>query len=168
MVDALKIEEQKIWQLLETITDPEVPVLSIIDLGIIRAVEIDASNKIKITVTPTYTGCPAVDVINMNIRMVLLENGFNNIEIKNVLSPAWTTDWMTEQGKQKLKAYGIAPPNTKQIVCTVDAFQEEEAVQCPHCNSYNTQLVSRFGSTACKALYKCNECMEPFDYFKCH
>ena len=104
----------------------------------------------------------------MNIRMALLENGFKNIEIKNILSPAWTTDWMSEAGKQKLKAYGIAPPNPKQIVCTVDAFQEEEAIQCPHCNSYNTQLISRFGSTACKALYKCNDCQEPFDYFKCH
>ena len=168
MLDELKIENQKIWNVLETVTDPEVPVLSIIDLGIVRDVEIESSNKIKITITPTYTGCPAMDVINMNIRMVLLEHGYKNVEIKNVLSPAWTTDWMSEAGKQKLKAYGIAPPNPKQIVCTIDAFQEEEAIQCPHCNSYNTQLISRFGSTACKALYKCNNCFEPFDYFKCH
>ena len=109
-----------------------------------------------------------MDVINMSIRMVLLENGFKDVEIKTVLSPAWTTDWMSEAGKQKLKAYGIAPPNSKQSVCTADVFQEEEAIQCPHCNSYNTQLISRFGSTACKALYKCNDCQEPFDYFKCH
>ncbi len=168
------ITKEKILSILETVTDPEVPVLSIIDLGIVRKIEIyDAVQKppsggVEVTITPTYTGCPAMDVINMNIRMVLLENGFKNIEIKNVLSPAWTTDWMSEAGKQKLKAYGIAPPNTKQIVCTVDAFQEDEAVQCPHCNSYNTQIISRFGSTACKALYKCNDCHEPFDYFKCH
>jgi ring-1,2-phenylacetyl-CoA epoxidase subunit PaaD len=162
------ISKEKILSILETIKDPEVPVLSVIDLGIIRDVEIDSSNKIKIIITPTYTGCPAMDVINMNIRMALLEHDYKNFEIKNVLSPAWTTDWMSESGKQKLKAYGIAPPNPKQIVCTVDAFQEEEAIQCPHCNSYNTQLISRFGSTACKALYKCNDCHEPFDYFKCH
>jgi ring-1,2-phenylacetyl-CoA epoxidase subunit PaaD len=168
MVDELKIEAQKIWKILEAVTDPEVPVLSITDLGIVRDVDIDSSNKIKIIITPTYTGCPAMDVINMSIRMVLLENGYKDFEIKNVLSPAWTTEWMSEAGRQKLKEYGIAPPNPKQIVCTVDAFQEEEAIQCPHCNSYNTQLISRFGSTACKALYKCNDCMEPFDYFKCH
>jgi len=168
MVEASTLNKESILQLLDTVTDPEVPVLSIIDLGIVRDVEIDSSNKIKITITPTYTGCPAMDVISMNIRMILLQNGFKNIEIKNVLSPAWTTDWMSEAGKQKLKAYGIAPPNSKQIVCTVDAFQEDEAIQCPHCNSFNTQLISRFGSTACKALYKCNDCFEPFDYFKCH
>ena len=168
MIQTKDITTEGIWKTLETIMDPEVPVLSIVDLGIIRDVKVDASNKIKITITPTYTGCPAMDVINMNIRLVLLENGFTNVEIKNVLSPAWTTDWMSEAGKQKLKTYGIAPPNPKQIVCTTDAFQEEEAIQCPQCNSYNTQLISRFGSTACKALYKCNDCYEPFDYFKCH
>lgn len=168
MVDEVIIKEKNIWNILETVTDPEVPVLSIIDLGIVRDVEIDSSNKIKITITPTYTGCPAMDVISMSIRMALLENGFSNIEIKNVLSPAWTTDWMSEQGKQKLKAYGIAPPNTKQQVCTPEIFQKEESVECPHCNSYHTTLISYFGSTACKALYKCNDCKEPFDYFKCH
>src|SRR5437763_1895139 len=130
MVDELNITAQKIWKILETVTDPEVPVLSIIDLGIVRDVKIDSSNKISITITPTYTGCPAMDVISMNIKMALLENAYKDSDIKNVLSPAWTTDWMTEQGKQKLKAYGIAPPNPKQIVCTTDVFQEEEAVQC--------------------------------------
>jgi ring-1,2-phenylacetyl-CoA epoxidase subunit PaaD len=174
MSDELNIQEKEIWKILETVMDPEVPVLSIVDLGIVRKIEIyDAVQKgplggVRVSITPTYTGCPAMDVININIRLALIENGFTNIEIKNVLSPAWTTDWMSEEGKQKLKAYGIAPPNPKQIVCTVEAFQEEEAIQCPHCNSYNTQLISRFGSTACKALYKCNDCREPFDYFKCH
>ncbi len=168
MNDESNIQVKKVWKILETVMDPEVPVLSITDLGIVRNVKIDASNKINITITPTYTGCPAMDVINMNIRMCMLENGYKDFEIKTVLSPAWTTDWMSEAGKQKLKAYGIAPPNPKQIVCTTDVFQEEEAIQCPHCNSYNTQLISRFGSTACKALYKCNDCFETFDYFKCH
>ncbi len=168
MNEVLNITEAHIWQLLETVVDPEVPVLSVIDLGIIRSVEILSPTAIRITITPTYTGCPAVDVISMNIRMVLLEAGFTTIEIKNVLSPAWTTEWMSAAGREKLKAYGIAPPNPQQIVCTIDAFQEDEAVQCPHCNSYHTTIISRFGSTACKALYRCEECREPFDYFKCH
>jgi|SRR5436853_2263792 len=174
MTDIENITEEKILSILETVLDPEVPVLSIIDLGIVRKIEIHhadekfPSESVKIFITPTYTGCPAMDMINMNIRMALLEHDINNFEIKTVLSPAWTTDWMSEAGKQKLKAYGIAPPNIKQQVCTPALFHEEEAIQCPHCNSYNTQVISRFGSTACKALYKCNDCHEPFDYFKCH
>jgi ring-1,2-phenylacetyl-CoA epoxidase subunit PaaD len=174
MVDEKTISIESIWKILETVTDPEVPVLSIIDLGIVRKIEVydtvqkPPSGGLEVYITPTYTGCPAMDVIRMNIRMALLENGITDIEIKTVLLPAWTTDWMTAQGKQKLKAYGIAPPNIRQQVCTPGLFQEEEAIQCPHCNSYNTQIISRFGSTACKALYKCNDCHEPFDYFKCH
>ena len=100
--------------------------------------------------------------------MALLEAGLTNIKIEQVLSPAWTTDWMSEKGKEKLKAYGIAPPHYSQAVCTPDSFQKEEAIQCPLCNSFHTELISQFGSTACKALYKCNDCKEPFDYFKCH
>ena len=174
MVDEEMITEKKILSILETVMDPEVPVLSILDLGIVRKIEIyDAVIKpplggLGVFITPTYTGCPAMDVINMNIRLALIEKGFDNVEIKTVLSPAWTTEWMTEAGKQKLKDYGIAPPNTRQQVCTPDAFQKEEAVQCPRCNSYSTTLISRFGSTACKAIYKCNDCYEAFDYFKCH
>jgi|SRR5215471_4217841 len=159
-------EKQKIFQILETVYDPEIPVLSVIDLGIIRNIEFNGSAIV--TITPTYTGCPALDVIRTNIRLALLENGFEKVEIKNVLSPAWTTEWMSEQGKGKLKTYGIAPPQPVPIVCTPDSFQDEEAIQCPHCNSYHTKLVSRFGSTACKALYVCEDCKEPFDYFKCH
>ncbi len=160
---------QHIWSLLEQVNDPEVPVLTVLDLGIVRDVRInDDTQEMEIVITPTYTGCPAMDLIRMNIRMVLLREGFSNVKISQVLSPAWTTDWMSEHGKEKLKVYGIAPPNHKQLVCTPDAFQEEEAVQCPLCHSYHTRLVSRFGSTACKALYQCNDCKEPFDYFKCH
>lgn len=165
-------EEKDIWNLLETVTDPEVPVLTILDLGIVRSVELAQldNDQLKpiITITPTYSGCPAMDVISMTIRMALLQAGYQQIEIKQVLSPAWTTDWMSEEGKNKLKAYGIAPPQYKQAVCTPEAFQDEVAIQCPQCNSWNTILVSQFGSTACKALYKCNDCKEPFDYFKCH
>ena len=168
MTTADTIQVQPIWDLLSDVYDPEVPVLTILDLGIVRNVAINESNEVVVTITPTYTGCPAMDAISMNIRLKLLEHGYKNIKLKTVLSPAWTTDWMSEAGKQKLKAYGIAPPNPGQQVCTPDLFQEDESVQCPRCNSYHTVMISRFGSTACKALYKCNDCHEPFDYFKCH
>jgi ring-1,2-phenylacetyl-CoA epoxidase subunit PaaD len=172
MVTATPIRTQAIWDLLNEVYDPEVPVLSITDLGIVRKVELETNaagdEQVVVTITPTYTGCPAMDVISMNIRFKLIENGYKNIQVKSVLSPAWTTDWMTEAGKQKLKAYGIAPPNPGQQVCNTELFQEDEAVQCPRCNSYHTIMISRFGSTACKALYKCEDCHEPFDYFKCH
>lgn len=153
--------------ILEDVKDPEVPVLSIIDLGIVRNVEADGE-KVKITITPTYSGCPAMNAIEADIEKTLLAFGFKNIQIITVLSPAWTTDWMSEVGKQKLKAYGIAPPHPTQTVCHIGFFQSEEAIQCPQCSSYNTRLISQFGSTACKALYQCNHCKEPFDYFKCH
>lgn len=167
MVETQNINTQAIWKILEDVYDPEVPVLSVIDLGIIREVEI-VNDELEVTITPTYTGCPAMDVISMNIRFALIQNGYSKVNIKSVLSPAWTTDWMTETGKEKLKAYGIAPPKAMQSVCTPGTFQQEEAIQCPLCNSYHTKLVSRFGSTACKALYQCEDCKEPFDYFKCH
>lgn len=157
----------KIWTLLNSIPDPEVPVLSVTDLGIIRKVIIKDGQP-EIVITPTYTGCPAMDMIAANIHMVLAENGWPGTKITTVLSPAWTTDWMSEEGKQKLKAYGIAPPNPKQQVCRDDLFAPGEAVQCPHCNSWHTSRISEFGSTACKALYRCLDCNEPFDYFKCH
>lgn len=168
MVNDIQHTEASVWQLLATVRDPEVPVLSVVDLGIVRKVVIVNANTISIIITPTYSGCPAMDIINMQLRMVLLENGFKQVHIEQVLSPAWTTGWMTEEGKEKLRAYGIAPPLPKQTVCHPDVFQEEEAIQCPHCLSYHTRLVSRFGSTACKALYQCLDCREPFDYFKCH
>lgn len=109
-----------------------------------------------------------MDMIRANIRMQLLEKGFSNVRIETVLSPAWTTDWMSEAGKQKLEAYGIAPPMPTQTVCRLEMFSREEAIQCPHCHSYHTTMISEFGSTACKALYRCEDCKEPFDYFKCH
>jgi ring-1,2-phenylacetyl-CoA epoxidase subunit PaaD len=159
-------KEQEIWTLLETVPDPEVPVLSVTDLGIVREVKAD-NDAVELIITPTYSGCPAMDVISMNIRMALLQHGYKDIKIKTVLSPAWTTDWMTEHGKQKLKAYGIAPPYGSKKN-EVALFEEPENVQCPLCNSYNTTLISEFGSTACKSLYRCNDCDEPFDHFKCH
>jgi ring-1,2-phenylacetyl-CoA epoxidase subunit PaaD len=167
MTDTLPIQQQKIWSILETVMDPEVPVLSVLDLGIVRSVKLN-EDEIEIVITPTYTGCPAMDVIAMNIRLALIEQGYKNIKITTVLSPAWTTDWMSEAGKQKLVAYGIAAPNPKQAVCRDELFAADEAVQCPHCQSWHTHRVSEFGSTACKALYQCDDCREPFDYFKCH
>jgi ring-1,2-phenylacetyl-CoA epoxidase subunit PaaD len=162
-------DEQEIWDLLETVPDPEVPVLSVNDLGIIRNVRtIVPSQSVEITITPTYSGCPAMDAISMNIRMALLQRGYKDIKIKTVLSPAWTSDWITEKGKQKLKAYGIAPPMQKNKGNAVELFAEPENVQCPQCNSYDTTMISEFGSTACKSLYRCNSCDEPFDHFKCH
>jgi ring-1,2-phenylacetyl-CoA epoxidase subunit PaaD len=158
---------RRIWSLMEQVNDPEVPVLSVLDLGIIRDVRAD-EGEIEITLTPTYSGCPAMDVIRMNIRMVLLEHGYTNITLTTVLSPAWTTDWMSERGKEKLRAYGIAAPLPVQQFCRPDLFGREEAIECPHCHSYHTTRISEFGSTACKALYRCEDCMEPFDYFKCH
>lgn len=167
MVIANDRETKKIWQLLETVTDPEIPVLSLTDLGIIRDVKVN-DDSVEIIITPTYTGCPAMDMISMNIKLVLAENNYQNIRVTSVLSPAWTTDWMTEEGKRKLKEYGIAPPNPGQQVCNDKLFIADEAVQCPHCNSYHTHRISEFGSTACKAFYQCDACKEPFDYFKCH
>lgn len=158
--------EKEIWDLLKEVKDPEVPVLSILDLGIVRNVSVD-NDTLKIIITPTYSGCPAMDVISMDIRLKLIEKGYRRVTIQQQLSPAWTTDWMTEEGKQKLKAFGITPPNAKQQFCDTDMFREE-AIECPHCHSYHTELISQFSSTACKAMYRCLDCREAFDYFKCH
>ncbi len=160
------IDEKQILSILEEVKDPEIPVLSVIDLGIVRAVE-TINDKIEIAITPTYSGCPAMDVIAMDIRLKLIEKGYRNVSVQQQLSPAWTTDWISEEGKQKLKAFGIAPPNPKQQFCTSEMFQQE-AVQCPRCNSYHTELISQFGSTACKSIYRCLDCKEAFDHFKCH
>ncbi len=171
MVTSKTISKQKIWKILEQVTDPEVPVLTITDLGIVRDIKIieAAQNPplggggavVEVIITPTYTGCPAMDMIAMNIKLALVSNGYSHVKITSVLAPAWTTDWMSEAGKIKLKKYGIAAPN-KKFEIPVDG------VECPLCNSTNTKLISEFGSTACKALYQCKDCKEPFDYFKCH
>jgi ring-1,2-phenylacetyl-CoA epoxidase subunit PaaD len=168
-------DEKQIWNILEEVKDPEIPVLSVIDLGIVRDVQLipplytfgGEGPGVRLTITPTYSGCPAMDVITMDIRLKLIEKGYRNISIEQQLSPAWTTDWMSEEGKQKLKAFGIAPPNPKQQFCTSEMFQQE-AVQCPRCDSYHTELISQFGSTACKSMYRCLDCKEAFDHFKCH
>ena len=138
-----------------------------IDLGIVRDIVVSADGSVEVIITPKYTGCPAMDMISANIRMELAEQGIEKVKVTTVLSPAWTTDWMSEEGKSKLTAYGIAPPLPKQQACNAALFSDE-AVACPRCHSHHTKRVSEFGSTACKALYQCLDCLEPFDYFKCH
>lgn len=155
------IQVREIYKILEQVSDPEIPVLTITDLGIVREVSL-AEGQIKIIITPTYTGCPAMDMIAVQIRLALIAAGFNNIKVISTLSPAWSTDWISESGKKKLFEYGIAPPKGNADTPLADG------VTCPHCNSIDTKLISAFGSTACKALYKCEDCKEPFDYFKCY
>lgn len=165
---AVAVEDQELqdcYSLLSTIHDPEIPVLSILDLGIVRRVELlsslTAEGHIRITITATYTGCPAMDTIAMLIKMELLKKGYKKVEVLSTISPAWTTDWMSSEGKEKLKQYGIAPPDKRFEI-------PADGIICPQCGSENTHLLSEFGSTACKSLLQCNSCSEPFDYFKCH
>ena len=166
MVTTSNILTKENWKILDKVTDPEIPVLTITDLGIVRDVKIDntpsGAGGIEVIITPTYTGCPAMDMIAMNIKLALIENGYPKIKITSVLAPAWTTDWMSEAGKRKLKEYGIAPPYSRSDEAS------DQVINCPQCNSSNIKCISEFGSTACKALYQCNDCKEPFDYFKCH
>lgn len=161
------MESHAIYEILETVSDPEIPVLTILDLGIVRDVVVSETGQVQVVITPTYSGCPAMDFIEVNIRAALQEHGITDVVITTVLSPAWTTDWITEPAREKLRQYGIAPPvgsANKNDLLLGDAPE----VACPQCGSKHTKLVSQFGSTACKALYRCNDCLEPFDYFKCH
>ncbi|GJL82231.1 MAG: phenylacetate-CoA oxygenase subunit PaaJ [marine bacterium B5-7] len=155
------ISTEILWEWLESVPDPEIPVLSVVDLGIIRDVEIvddDSNSHVVITVSPTYSGCPATEVIAGDITSELKRRDIDKVEIKTRIAPPWTTDWITEKGRDKLRRYGIAPPEHLSPGSTPD---------CPNCNSENTERLSQFGSTPCKALYRCRECLEPFDYFKC-
>ncbi len=156
-----------ILKILSSVSDPEIPVLSIEDMGIIREITVFDTDHLEIVITPTYSGCPAMDTISDDIKAALSTHGFNNVVIKTVISPPWTTDWLSQSGKDKLRAYGIAPP----VERTSDKsflMDHDKIVPCPRCNSNNTQLKSQFGSTPCKSLYTCSDCKEPFDYFKCH
>lgn len=155
----------EIWEILKEVVDPEIPVLTVMDMGILRDVKQD-ENGIEVTITPTYSGCPAMEMIAEEIKSALSRKGFLNVKIKSVLSPAWTTDWITEEGKEKLRQYGIAAPEHS----TADKgalLGHPKSVKCPRCKSEHTEMISNFGSTACKALWKCLDCKEPFDYFKC-
>lgn len=155
---------QTLYPILESVSDPEIPVLSIVDMGVVRSATL-TNNFAEVDITPTYSGCPAMDVIGDDIKKALKDAGYD-AKVNLILSPAWTTDWITPRGRKALEGYGIAAP--------LDAHADKEAllgnkrlVKCPQCGSTNTSLVSQFGSTACKALFKCGDCQEPFDYFKC-
>lgn len=150
---------------LEDVTDPEIPVLTIMDMGVVRDIRI-RDNVVEVDITPTYTGCPAMDEISADIVKRLKREGASDVTVKEVLTPSWTTDWLSEEGKRKLEEYGIAPP-TDETADKRALFGAQPVVRCPQCKSENTTRVSQFGSTACKALYKCEDCQEPFDYFKC-
>ncbi len=144
---------ERIWSALKTVPDPEIPAVSVVDLGIVREVHAD-----RVILTPTYTGCPATLVIETMVRGALEKAGFDDVRIETTLSPPWTTDWITAEGRRKLRDYGIAPPTPA----------GQRAVECPQCGSADTTEISRFGSTPCKALWRCRDCAEPFDHFKCH
>ncbi|HNO71159.1 MAG TPA: phenylacetate-CoA oxygenase subunit PaaJ [Bacteroidia bacterium] len=156
--------KEEIIRLLAEIPDPEIPVITIQELGVLRDVAVN-ENTVEITITPTYSGCPAMKQIENDIVSKLKNNGIENVKIKMVYHPAWTTDWIPQEAKEKLKRYGIAPPEKTSIDKGILSGKKKI---CPHCGSNNTEMVSQFGSTACKALYKCLDCKEPFDYFKCH
>lgn len=147
-----------------SVVDPEVPVLTIADLGVLRDVAVDVDGRVTVTVTPTYSGCPAMDAIRTDVEKALRNIGFSQIEVRTVLSPAWTTDWMTERGRRALADYGIAPPSVRRE--TGGPVLVSLSVRCPQCDSPDTRELSRFGSTACKSLWACNSCLEPFDHFK--
>jgi ring-1,2-phenylacetyl-CoA epoxidase subunit PaaD len=179
MVSPNAATEMEIWEWLREVPDPEIPVLSIIDLGIVREVhcgsQLDAT---RIIITPTYSGCPAMVVIGEDIRATMRRHGVDDLILETVLSPAWTTDWMSEDAKERLREYGVAPPpsrlvtiagvGARKLFVEVDFDDSGVLIACPRCGSTNTALISRYGSTACKALYKCKPCLEPFDAFKCH
>ena len=158
--------QEKILDLLSDISDPEIPVVSIIEMGMVRGVEFQENHPVVI-ITPTYSGCPAMHQIQDDIATVLKSNGIDG-DVKTRLSPPWTTDWMTEETKQKLKKYGIAPPIGFSKDIRMDLFSVIQKVNCPFCDSAETELKSEFGSTACKSYYHCNSCHQSFEYFKCH
>ena len=147
------------------VTDPEIPVLTLDDLGVLRGVEIADDGEVEVAITPTYSGCPAMTTMALDIELALAKAGFPGARIKTQLAPAWTTDWMSEEGREKLRAYGIAPPAAKTSRRAL--FGEETALACPRCGSSRTIKVSEFGSTACKSHWRCEACLEPFDAFKC-
>jgi ring-1,2-phenylacetyl-CoA epoxidase subunit PaaD len=161
----MKIDSEAIWKILSEVHDPEIPVLNVVEMGIVRKVEKEGDGWV-VSITPTYSGCPAMRTIEQDIEEVLQEYHIPNYTIKTVLSPPWTTDWMTEEARMKLYQTGIAPPSGKSADKGLLMGRVRD-IHCPQCGSDDTVMISQFGSTACKALYKCNQCLEPFDYFKC-
>lgn len=156
----VKKETAQLFNLLSEVVDPEIPVLTLLDLGVLRDISV-AHGKVSVTITPTYAGCPAMETMQADIKAVLANAGYGQVEVRQQLSPAWSTDWMTQSAREKLRAYGIAPP--VKSACN----QIPDRIECPQCSSSDVKKISEFGSTACKALYQCQDCREPFDYFKC-
>ncbi|MCX8081392.1 MAG: phenylacetate-CoA oxygenase subunit PaaJ [Bacteroidia bacterium] len=152
--------------LLQAIPDPEIPVLSVVELGVVREAKVREDGRAVVKITPTYSGCPAMKRMEQDIKKKLEENGFADPIIEMVYYPAWTTDWISDEARQKLEQYGIAPPEKTTVDKSVITLHPKN-IRCPRCKSHDVEMVSQFGSTACKALYKCNACLEPFDYFKC-
>jgi ring-1,2-phenylacetyl-CoA epoxidase subunit PaaD len=173
VMDTQAATVEQVWTWLGEVQDPEIPVISVVDLGIVRDVAFEGDECV-VTITPTYSGCPAMEVIAESVTEALHAHGLQKVRLASRLSPAWTTDWMSDAGKAALKGYGIAPPVQQAIDISglrtgARRFAAPEPeVACPNCGSSHTQLTSQFGSTPCKALYKCLDCREPFDYFKCH
>lgn len=155
---------ERAWAAAATVVDPEIPVLTIADLGVLRDVVVH-DDGVEVAITPTYSGCPAMSMIALEVELALARAGIAGVKVRTVLSPAWTTDWMTDEGRRKLKDYGIAPPAKR---AGRRALFGADQVACPQCGSRDTELLSEFGSTSCKALWRCRSCREPFDYFKCH
>jgi ring-1,2-phenylacetyl-CoA epoxidase subunit PaaD len=155
-----------VWRVLESVPDPEIPALSVVDLGVVRHVEWREDGRLHVGLTPTYSGCPATEVIRGSVVRALARAGFEDAVVDNVLSPPWTSDWLTDGGKEKLRAFGIAPP-AESVSSVRRLFGAPVVVACPRCGSQLTERISEFGSTPCKAHYRCNTCLEPFDYFKC-
>jgi ring-1,2-phenylacetyl-CoA epoxidase subunit PaaD len=164
MVIEMKTISPKITAILESVSDPEIPVLSIMDMGVVREVDVQ-DRDVFIKITPTYSGCPAMDTIADDIKAAFAKEGYQ-AQVKLILAPAWSTDWITERGRKALEAYGIAAPLSEEADKEA-LLGNKKIVKCPQCGSTHTRLVSQFGSTACKALFQCEECHEPFDYFKC-
>jgi ring-1,2-phenylacetyl-CoA epoxidase subunit PaaD len=165
MVDGI-VTKEIVLEWLKEVPDPEIPVISIVELGVVRAIELNEDGLV-IRLTPTYSGCPAMKQMEQEVMTKLKEKGIEHASIQLQYAPPWTTDWITEEAKEKLRQYGIAPPEHSTINKSILLGQQERLVLCPQCRSSNTVMISQFGSTACKALYKCKDCLEPFDYFKC-
>ncbi|MCC6599930.1 MAG: phenylacetate-CoA oxygenase subunit PaaJ [Crocinitomicaceae bacterium] len=159
------ITENQIWELLSEVPDPEIPLINVVEMGIVRAVK-TGPGGVEITITPTYSGCPAMHAIEQDIKEKLKKGNLATFSVKTVLSPAWTTDWLSEEAKEKLRKSGIAPPEKTSLNKGLLSGKTKD-IACPHCGSSNSEMISQFGSTACKALYKCWDCKEPFEYFKC-
>jgi ring-1,2-phenylacetyl-CoA epoxidase subunit PaaD len=168
MVRIDELLEEKVMELLQQIPDPDIPVINIVELGIVRGVVVEDEGKVIVTITPTYSGCPAMNVFIHDIKVLLHQNAIGVVEVRISHTPAWTTDWLSEATKEKMRKHGIAPPETSSKDDVALFSSAKQKVKCPHCGSQETKLTSQFGSTPCKAIWYCNSCLQGFEYFKCY